>query len=86
MPTLKWGLLRPPQHPCQFSEWKRRQPNDRPDDYVRELENYDNIRSGIVELYKTARSAAARDVNHSQPVRVITALGLWSGRRDSQAI
>jgi hypothetical protein len=26
-------------------------------------ENHDNIRSGIVELLKTARSAAARNVN-----------------------
>ena len=27
------------------------------------LENYDNIRAGIVELPKTARSASARNLN-----------------------
>lgn len=32
-------------------------------------ENYNNIRAGIVELLKTARSAAARNVNARAPKR-----------------
>lgn len=39
-------------------------------------ENYDNIRSGIVELLKAARSAAARNVNS-----IMTATCWEIGRR-----
>jgi hypothetical protein len=39
-------------------------------------ENYDNIRSGIVELLKAARSAAARNVNS-----IMTAVYWDIGRR-----
>jgi hypothetical protein len=34
-------------------------------------ENYDNIRTGIVELLKAARSAAARNVNSSDDGNII---------------
>ena len=39
-------------------------------------ENYNNIRAGIVELLKTARSAAARNVNS-----IMTAIYWDIGRR-----